>query len=87
MPNEGWVADITYVETGKGWLYLAAIIELYSREVASWSMDKRRTRRLCCYSLRPDGQPKTPSSSTSRSFTTGNEDIRPTATSLRPTTK
>lgn len=37
-PNQKWVCDITYVETGEGWLYLAAVLDLYSRKVVGWSM-------------------------------------------------
>ena len=45
-PNQKWVADITYIPTREGWLYLAAILELYSRLVVGWSMAGRMTRRL-----------------------------------------
>jgi len=38
-PNEKWVGDITYISTGEGWLYLATVIDLYSRKVVGWSMD------------------------------------------------
>jgi len=38
-PNEKWVGDITYISTGEGWLYLATVIDLYSRRVVGWSMD------------------------------------------------
>jgi putative transposase len=37
-PNAVWVSDITYIRTGAGWLYLAAIVDLYSRAVVGWSM-------------------------------------------------
>ncbi|MBW4552227.1 MAG: DDE-type integrase/transposase/recombinase [Aphanocapsa sp. GSE-SYN-MK-11-07L] len=37
-PDRGWVADITYIPTAQGWLYLAVIIDLFSRRVAGWSM-------------------------------------------------
>jgi putative transposase len=37
-PNEKWVSDITYIRTKEGWLYLAVIIELFSRKVVGWSM-------------------------------------------------
>jgi len=37
-PNEKWVGDITYISTGEGWLYLATVIDLYSRRVVGWSM-------------------------------------------------
>jgi len=38
-PNEKWVGDITYIPTNEGWLYLATVIDLYSRRVIGWSMD------------------------------------------------
>ena len=44
--NEKWVADITYVPTREGWLYLAAVEDLYSRRVVGWSMDATMTSRL-----------------------------------------
>lgn len=37
-PNQVWVADITYIETGEGWLYLAGIMDLYSRRIVGWAM-------------------------------------------------
>ena len=40
-PNQIWVADITYIETGEGWLYLAAILDLYSRKIVGWAMSER----------------------------------------------
>lgn len=40
------MADITYIPTREGWLYLAAILELYSRMIVGWSMASRMTRRL-----------------------------------------
>jgi transposase InsO family protein len=45
-PNERWVADITYIPTREGWLYLAAVEDLYSRMVVGWSMADTRTSRL-----------------------------------------
>jgi putative transposase len=38
-PNQVWLTDITYVETGQGWLYLAAVMDLYSRRIVGWAMD------------------------------------------------
>ena len=38
MPNEAWVADLTYIPTDEGWLYLAVVLDLYSRRVIGWSM-------------------------------------------------
>ena len=37
-PNRYWVGDITYIPTQKGWLYLAVVIDLYSRQIVGWSM-------------------------------------------------
>jgi len=37
--NEKWVGDITYIPTSEGWLYLATVIDLYSRKIVGWSMD------------------------------------------------
>ena len=38
QPNEVWVADITYVPTAQGWLFLAAVMDLYSRQILGWSV-------------------------------------------------
>jgi transposase InsO family protein len=40
-PNEKWVGDITYIDTAEGWLYLASIMDLYSRWIVGWSMADR----------------------------------------------
>lgn len=45
-PNEGWVTDITYIRTHEGWLYLAVVLDLFSRRVIGWSMQSRITREL-----------------------------------------
>jgi transposase InsO family protein len=45
-PNQAWVADITYVPTREGWLYLAIVEDLYSRMIVGWSMDSTMTSRL-----------------------------------------
>ncbi len=45
-PNESWCADITYIPTREGWLYLAAVEDLFSRMVVGWSMDATMTSRL-----------------------------------------
>ena len=37
-PNQKWVGDITYIDTSEGWLYLASILDLYSRRIVGWSM-------------------------------------------------
>lgn len=45
-PNEKWVSDITYIWTEEGWLYLAVVMDLYSRVVVGWSMSERMTSKL-----------------------------------------
>jgi len=45
-PNCVWVGDITYIWTSEGWLYLAVVIDLYSRRIVGWSMNKRISRQL-----------------------------------------
>jgi len=42
-PNQKWVSDITYIPTDEGWLYLAVVLDLYSRLVVGWSMSERMT--------------------------------------------
>ena len=44
--NEAWVADITYIPTREGWLYLAAVEDLYSRRVVGWAMAEHMESRL-----------------------------------------
>lgn len=45
-PNQVWVADITYIATGEGWLYLAAVLDLYSRRIVGWAMSATMTHQL-----------------------------------------
>ena len=51
-PNEKWVADITYIATEEGWLYLAVALDLYSRCVVGWAMSDRMTDELTLNALR-----------------------------------
>lgn len=44
--NEKWVSDITYIATQGGWLYLAVVMDLYSRKVVGWSLSERMTSQL-----------------------------------------
>ena len=45
-PNRRWVADITYIATDEGWLYLAVILDLYSRKVVGWAVDRSMHTKL-----------------------------------------
>jgi len=49
--NQKWVEDITYIHTDEGWMYLAVVIDLYSRAVIGWSMNKRMKKTLVCDAL------------------------------------
>jgi transposase InsO family protein len=51
-PNEKWVADITYIPTEEGWLYLAVALDLFSRRVVGWAMSDRMTSNLTTNALR-----------------------------------
>lgn len=50
-PNEKWLTDITYIRTGQGWLYLAVVLDLYSRRVVGWAMEHYLTDRLTLKAL------------------------------------
>jgi len=45
-PNDTWVSDITYIRTHEGWVYLATVIDLFSRKVIGWATGHRQTTRL-----------------------------------------
>lgn len=49
--NEKWVSDITYIWTDEGWLYLAAVMDLYSRKLIGWSLSERMTTKLVADAL------------------------------------
>ena len=49
--NEKWVTDITYIRIQEGWVYLCVFIDLYSRAVIGWSMDKNINKQLVCKGL------------------------------------
>jgi putative transposase len=51
QPNEKWVTDITYIQTTEGWLYLAVMMDLYSRKIVGWSMGKNIDAQLVCDAL------------------------------------
>jgi len=50
-PNQTWVTDITYIRTQEGWLYLAVVIDLFSRQVVGWSMQPRMHTDLVIQAL------------------------------------
>jgi putative transposase len=50
-PNKGYVSDITYIRTGAGWLYLAVVIDLFSRKVVGWAMAPGMPAKLVCDAL------------------------------------
>jgi putative transposase len=45
-PNRKWAADFTYIWSGEGWLYLAVVVDLFSRRVVGWSMHPTMTAQL-----------------------------------------
>jgi len=49
--NQAWVADITYIATAEGWLYLACVMDLASRKIVGWSMSERIKADLVCQAL------------------------------------
>ncbi|ALT76988.1 integrase [Paucibacter sp. KCTC 42545] len=51
-PNQKWTSDITYIETAEGWLYLAAVVDLHSRQVVGWSMQDHMQTSLITDALR-----------------------------------
>lgn len=51
-PDQVWTADITYIQTAEGWLYLAVVMDLYSRMIVGYAMDARMTKELVLNALR-----------------------------------
>ena len=51
-PNQVWVGDITYISTKEGWLYLAAVLDLYSRQIVGWAMDSTMSKQLVIDALK-----------------------------------
>ena len=50
-PNQAWSSDITYVWTKEGWLYMAGVKDLYSKEIVGYAIDSRMTSELCINAL------------------------------------
>lgn len=49
--NEVWAGDITYLKTDEGWMYLAIVMDLFSRRIVGWHIDKRMTTDLICKAI------------------------------------
>jgi putative transposase len=49
--NQAWVSDTTFIRTRQGWLYLATMLDLYSRKVIGWAMSDRNDTKLVCDAL------------------------------------
>ena len=63
-PNQRWASDITYISTLEGWLYLAVVMDLYSRRIVGWSMSRWMSRRIVLGWRSTPGNPKGRSSTT-----------------------
>ncbi|WP_281242017.1 DDE-type integrase/transposase/recombinase [Marininema mesophilum] len=50
-PDEVWMADITFISTQEGWLYLASVMDLYTRKIVGWHVDHRMTKDLVLKAL------------------------------------
>jgi putative transposase len=59
-PDHKWLSDITYIPTQEGWLYLAAILDLYTRRIVGWAMAERMTSELTLAALRMAIQQRRP---------------------------
>jgi len=51
-PNKAWAGDITFLRTNEGWLYLAVVLDLFSRKVIGWAMEPTLSRELALKALR-----------------------------------
>ena len=59
-PNQKWTSDITYIQTKEGWLYLAVVLDLFSRRIVGWAMSKRMTSSLVVNALEMAVQQRKP---------------------------
>jgi transposase InsO family protein len=62
-PNQRWAGDITYIPTRQGWLFLAFVIDLYSRRIVGWSMSRWSDPRLVVNALRMAVEARQPAGS------------------------
>jgi putative transposase len=60
QPDQKWLADITYIATSEGWLYLATILDLYTRRIVGWAMADRMTTDLTVSALKMALQQRQP---------------------------
>ncbi|SHN93262.1 Mobile element protein, partial [Bathymodiolus heckerae thiotrophic gill symbiont] len=51
-PNQAWVSDTTFIRTRQGWLYLAMMLDLYSRQIVGWAMSERNNTKLVVDALK-----------------------------------
>jgi transposase InsO family protein len=63
LPNTKWVSDFTYIDTAEGWLYLAVVLDLFSRKVVGWSMAEQMDTALVENALRMALQARCPDAS------------------------
>lgn len=59
-PNQKWVCDLTYIPTGEGWLYLAAVMDLYSRKIVGWAAGPTLAKERCLAALHQALQTRQP---------------------------
>jgi putative transposase len=59
-PNQAWTSDITYIRTRQGWLYLAAVMDLFSRKIIGWAMAPTMPTELVAQALRMALQQRRP---------------------------
>ena len=79
-PNKAWVGDVTFIATRTGWLYLAVLLDLYSRKVIGWSMSERNNKELVLDALNMALDRRRPQSQvlhhTDRGCTYGSDDYQ-----------
>ena len=79
-PNRAWVGDVTFIATRSGWLYLAVLLDLYSRKVIGWAMSEQNNKQLVVNALDMALERRQPQSEvihhTDRGSTYGSDDYR-----------